>query len=403
MSRFLAYIPEAFESIWRHRSRSALSALGMIIGIASVIAVLGLSQAASGGMKEEIARGGDPGFIAVADPSQDNPALATLYYRDAALMQAYASDQIRRAIPVYSSQGSQPRTYRVTVNGHSDFVQVNSTGGELNEANGFNADSGRLIDSDDVLSGSSVGMLSHEAAAKLFPGGGAVGRSINVGSQRLTIVGVFSLKASLFSGFVGETIYLPYTTMHRLAPGPIDFVQFWGYSRSQNPVTVITAATAALDRIHPRAQYRVQDQLAVSGIFVNVLSFIGVGLTFIGGVSLFVAGIGIMNIMLVSVSERTREIGIRKAIGASAHEIATQFLVEATLLSLGGGIIGSILGVLAVLLMRPAIIKSVGAAPVPWGIVIAVAAGFSISVGVGFGSYPAARAGRLDPVEALRG
>jgi len=156
-------------------------------------------------------------------------------------------------------------------------------------------------------------------------------------------------------------------------------------------------------RIHPRGQYTVQDQLAFSGVFVRVLSFIGIGLTFIGGVALFVAGVGIMNIMLVSVSERTREIGIRKSIGANAQEIAVQFLVEATVLSLGGGFIGSILGVLIVLAMRGMIERSVGAAPIPWAMVIGIAAVFSITVGIGFGSYPAARAGKLDPVEALRG
>ena len=135
MSRFLAYIPEAFESIWRHRSRSLLSILGMIIGIASVIAVLGLSQAGSNGLKEEISAGGDPGFVAVVDRSQNNPADATLYYRDAALLQSYASGAISRAVPDYSNQGAQNRTYRITVSGKSDFVDVNSTR-ELNADSG---------------------------------------------------------------------------------------------------------------------------------------------------------------------------------------------------------------------------------------------------------------------------
>src|SRR5579864_8274749 len=117
MSRFLVYIPEAFESIWRNRTRSILSILGMIIGIASVIAVLGLSQAASNGMSRQISSGGDPGFVAVIDRTADNPAAGTLYYRDAALLQSYASGYIKRAIPLYSSQGNQPRSYRVTISG----------------------------------------------------------------------------------------------------------------------------------------------------------------------------------------------------------------------------------------------------------------------------------------------
>jgi putative ABC transport system permease protein len=397
MSRFLAYIPEAFESIWRHRSRSALSALGMIIGIASVIAVLGLSQAASGGMKQAIASGGDPGFIIIPDQSQNNPALATMYYRDAALMQAYAAGSVSRAIPL-----DQQRNYRVTVSGKSEFISVESTR-ELTQETGFLVDSGRLTDTNDVAAGANVAVLSHDAAQAFFPNGDAVGRTINVGTQRLTVIGVVSIKANLFRSLIGETIYVPYTTMHRIAPGPVDFIEFWPLSRSLNPVQVIMAAKAAMARIHPHAEYTVQDQLAFNAIFVNVINFIGVGLTFIGGVALFVAGVGIMNIMLVSVSERTREIGIRKSIGANAREIAVQFLIEATLLSLGGGLIGTIIGVSIVIFMVPVIAQSVGAAPVPWATVITIAAGFSLAVGIGFGSYPAARAGKLDPVEALRG
>ncbi len=397
MSRFLAYVPEAFESIWRNRSRSALSALGMIIGIASVIAVLGLSQAASNGMKQAIASGGDPGFIITPDQSQNNPAAATMYYRDAALVQSYASGSVSRAIPIY-----QQRDYRVTVSGKSEFISVTSSR-ELTQETGFVVDSGRLTDSSDIAGGANVAILSRDAAQTFFPNGDAVGRTINLGTQRLTIIGVVSIKASLFRSLVGEAIWVPYTTMHRIAPGPIDYIEFWPVSRSQNPVQVIMDVKAAMARIHSHAEYTVQDQLAFNGIFENVLNFIGVGLTFIGGVALFVAGVGIMNIMLVSVSERTREIGIRKSIGANAREISIQFLIEATLLSLGGGFIGSIIGVLIVLLMLPVIARSVGAAPVPWTIVIGIAAGFSLAVGIGFGSYPAARAGRLDPVEALRG
>jgi putative ABC transport system permease protein len=397
MSRFLAYIPEAFESIWRHRSRSALSALGMIIGIASVIAVLGLSQAASGGMKQAIASGGDPGFIIVPDQSQNNPAEATMYYRDAALVQSYASGSVSRAIPIY-----QQRDYRVTVSGKSEFISVTSSR-ELTQETGFVVDSGRLTDTNDVAAGANVAVLSRDAAQTFFPNGDAVGRTINIGTQRLTVIGVVSIKANLFRSLVGEAIWVPYTTMRRIAPGPIDYIEFWPVSRTQNPVQVILDVKAAMARIHSHAEYTVQDQLAFNAIFENVLNFIGVGLTFIGGVALFVAGVGIMNIMLVSVSERTREIGIRKSIGANASEIAVQFLIEATVLSLGGGLIGSVIGVLIVLLMLPAIAQSVGAAPVPWALVISIAAGFSLAVGIGFGSYPAARAGKLDPVEALRG
>jgi putative ABC transport system permease protein len=394
MTRLLAYVPEALESIWRNRTRSLLSILGMVIGIASVIGVLGVSQAGANGMKATLASGGDPGFIVVPDQSQDNPALATMYYRDTQLLPSYASASIARAIPIYQSN------FKLTRNGKSDYLTLDSTDA-MKAGNGVQILAGRGIEAADVESAANVGVISKSAADNFFPTGNAVGQSINVNSQRVQIVGVFTITGSLFNSLSGDALYVPYTTAHHILPGPISFIQFWPTPGTAG-VDAIAAARTALARMHPRAQYVVQDQSASLGIFENVISSIGIGLTFIGGIALFVAGVGIMNIMLVSVTERTREIGIRKSIGASASDIATQFLIEASILSLTGGLLGTLLGVGIVLFGRGIIAQAVGAAPVPWLLVIAVAVGFSTVVGIGFGSYPAARAGQLDPVEALR-
>jgi putative ABC transport system permease protein len=394
MARFLAYVPEALESIWRNRTRSLLSVLGMVIGIASVIAVLGLSQAGSNGMKQVLSSGGNPGFIVVADQSQDDPALATLYYRDTQLLVSYAPGAIARAIPIYQSG------FRMTVNGKSDFLALNSTEA-MNSKNGVEILAGRTIEAEDVESAANVGIISKTAADKFFRNGNAVGHTVNVNSQRITIIGVYTITGSLFNSLSGDALYVPYTTAHHMLPGPISFIEFWP-TPGTAAVDAIAAARAALARIHRRAQYVIQDQSAALGIFEKVIAAIGIGLTFIGGIALFVAGVGIMNIMLVSVTERTREIGIRKSIGASSSDIATQFLMEATILSLTGGILGTAIGVIVVLFGRGIIQQAVGAAPVPWLLVIVVAAGFSMIVGIGFGSYPATRASNLDPVEALR-
>ncbi len=394
MTRLLAYAPEALESIWRNRTRSLLSILGMVIGIASVIAVLGLSQAGANGMEAMIASGGDPGFLVIPDQTQDDPAIATMYYRDAALVQSQVPS-VTSAIPLYVD-----RDYRITANGKSDFVSFTSDRA-MSTSEGLQIVSGRLLDEDDVASGANVCVISKSAADKLFPGQEAVGRAINVGTQRVEIVGVYTVSGSLFNSLSGDTARIPYTTAHRIAPGPIDFIWFW-LQPGTSGVDAIAAVKASMARIHPRAQYLVQDRGASLGIFEKVLSAIGVGLTFIGGIALFVAGVGIMNIMLVSVNERTREIGIRKSIGAGASDIATQFFIEALILALLGGAVGTAIGVGIVMLGRGVIAQSIGAAPVPWALVIIIAVGFSTLVGVGFGFYPAARAGRLDPVEALR-
>lgn len=395
MTRLLAYAEEALGSLWRNRTRSALSMLGMIIGIASVIGVLGLSQAASNGIRSQIESGGDPGFVALPDRAQDDPTLATMYYRDVERMVAIAGGAIDRAIPFY-----QAREYRVTSGKTSDIIGVTSTE-DIKPASGTVILAGRAIDAQDVARGANVCMFSKKAADTLYPNGNAVGQGVNVGSVRLQIIGVFTISGSLFNSVVAEAIYVPYTTMHRIAPGPIDFIQLWAPPGAP-AVPTIEAAKRALSRIHSHAQYTVQDQGATLGIFENVLAGMGVGLTVIGGIALFVAGVGIMNIMLVSVNERTREIGIRKSIGASAGDIGFQFLIEATLLSLVGGAIGTLAGVAIVLAGSGPIRASVGSANVPWFTVIAIAVAFSLTIGIGFGWYPASRAGRLDPVEALR-
>jgi putative ABC transport system permease protein len=138
------------------------------------------------------------------------------------------------------------------------------------------------------------------------------------------------------------------------------------------------------------------------GIFQNVLNIIAAGLSAIGAVALVVAGIGIMNIMLVSVVERTREIGIRKSIGASRADIALQFLMESVILSILGGGTGMLLGLLATVGAASYISSQLGAAIVPYLLLVCIAIAFSIGIGMAFGLYPAIRAARLDPVEALR-
>jgi putative ABC transport system permease protein len=159
----------------------------------------------------------------------------------------------------------------------------------------------------------------------------------------------------------------------------------------------------ALRHIHgERSKYVVQDADAQLTAFNNVLALLGTGLTAIGSVALVVAGIGIMNIMLVSVVERTREIGLRKSIGATRADILTQFLFEAIVLSLIGGGIGMLLGLGVVLLAYAPLAAYVGPAPIPYLLIVSVAVGFSTLVGTVFGTYPAVRASRLDPIVALR-
>ncbi|MDQ2681446.1 MAG: ABC transporter permease [Candidatus Eremiobacteraeota bacterium] len=396
MSRTLAYVVEAAIAIWRNRTRSLLTVIGMVIGIAAVIAILGLSKAASGGIKSQIASGGDPGFVAYADPSQNDPTIATLQYRDAAMVANLASAYVSRAVPFYSASN---QGFQVRVGAIKDYLGANSTSGETG---GAKLIEGRRLTSDDILSGARVVDITKGAATKLFPNASAVGQTLNLGRARVQIVGVIDYSGSLIQQLNGDTIIIPYTTFHNIAPGPIDYVQYWINDQSQS-VPAIAAVKGALAHLHgSKAQYIVLDQAQFAGSFGKILDVMGVALTFIGGIALLVAGINIMNIMLVSVTERTREIGLRKAIGASPSDISLQFLIEAVLLSLCGGLIGMLFGILAVIPGAGYIRSSFGSAPVPYVLVISIAVGFSAIVGVGFGWYPAVRASKLDPIEALR-
>ncbi len=376
MSRFFAYAGEALDAIWRNRTRSLLTMLGMIVGTSSVIAVLGIGSAASNGIADSLNSFGDPGFIVQVDPKQDDPLAASIQFRDAASVAEAAGGLVQYVSPNYQ------RNYALKANGVDYIAAVTSDNGVVLDT--LTLHEGRRIGPADVDGATRVTLLSRPLERRFFGDDGtALGRQITIDGERFTIIGVFDdLKAGIFNNVGGsDFVNIPYTTFHEMAPGPVD----------------------ALRHLHgPRAEYDVQDVLAFLNTFTSTIAIVSFGLTAIGGVALVVAGIGIMNIMLVSVAERTREIGIRKAIGGSRNDIVVQFLFEAVILSLLGGAIGTALGLGVTLLASSVVSSFVGPASVPLLPIVLVATGFSVVVGIFFGAYPAVRAGGLDPIEALR-
>jgi putative ABC transport system permease protein len=358
--------------------------------------VLGISRAASGGITGTLNSFGDQGITISIDPNQDDPASAAIQYRDIRTIEADAGSLLTHIEPNYQ-RNMQMRANGVTTTSIavSDSDYHNDTL-EMRE--------GRRFTSDDVVTGGHVCNLTSQLAQKFFKDAPAVGRSVEAGGTRCRVIGVYAeLKGGLFNSAGGnEILFLPYTTFHQIAPGPTDGVLLYAA-----PGVTVDRASDAIDtvlrRLHgPHAQYFTSDNQAQLQSFNSVLGIIAVGLTAIGGVALLVAGIGIMNIMLVSVTERTREIGLRKAIGARRRDIALQFLLEAILLSFIGGGIGTLLGFLATVAAYSSVEKVVGPAPIPYLLIISVSVGFSTFVGCVFGTYPAIRAARLDPIAALR-
>jgi putative ABC transport system permease protein len=396
VTRIVAYLGEAFAAIWRNRTRSILTLLGMIIGTMSIIAVLGISHAASGGIGTTLTSFGDQGISVTPDPNQDDPASAAIQYRDVRALADALGPMIDEIEPQYQ-RNITLRANGVTV---TTFVV---------EGSGFYKDhldltEGRRLTRADVLGGDHVCLLSQQLADAFFHGAPADGEVITVGPTRCTVIGVYgALKGGLFNSIGGnQFLELPYTVFHEIAPGPTDGLVVY-------PASGITIAelsvpmTQRLRELHgPHTEYTYTDSTAQIAAFGTVINIIAVALTGIGGVALLVAGIGIMNIMLVSVTERTREIGLRKAIGATFGDITLQFLLEAVLLSFIGGGIGTLLGFLLTLAAYSSVAAIVGPAPIPYLLIISVAVGFSTLVGVVFGSWPAIRAARLDPIVALR-
>jgi putative ABC transport system permease protein len=396
VTRLAAYAVEALEAIWRNRVRSALTMLGMIIGTASIIGVLGISRAASNGIKATLGSFGDQGVVVSVDDNGDDPQRAAIQYQDVAQVEAATAGLVRWVTPSYNG------SYELRANGIKYITAVSSQTDKVTDT--LTLHEGRRMTAADVRGAAHVALISQDLAERFFGTGPVAGQFVRVNGTRFEVIGVYDhFKASLLSTIAGQDyIEIPYTVFHQIRPGPVDFIQIFPY-----PGVAASAAsdatTAVLRHLHgARAQYVVQDTAAQFEAFDTTLALIATGLTAIGGVALVVAGIGIMNIMLVSVTERTREIGLRKSIGASAGDITLQFLLEAIVLSLLGGAIGSILGLSATIAGYAVLSRIVGPAPIPYLLIVSVAVGFSTFVGTVFGTYPAIRAGRLDPIEALR-
>ncbi len=397
MTGIFSYLEEAVAALWRNRVRSALTMLGMIIGSSSIIAVFGISRAATSGITGTFASFGElPVFVSV-DPSQDFPARAAIHYRDAAAVAEALGD---RAVDV---EPSWQRTYAVSFGKVHDYESVVAHGGYNNDSLAMSE--GRKFTDADVSSGAHVCLMTSDLARKYFGDAPAVGNFLRVNGDRCQVVGVYAdIKGSFLNSVVSNTaVTLPYTTFYNdFSPGDVDFLMV--YPADQTQADAVGQATiAALQHLHgSRSKYQVQNGAGFISGFNGVLNVIASGLSAIGGVALVVAGIGIMNIMLVSVTERTREIGIRKAVGANRGNIALQFLMESVVLSLIGGGIGMGLGLAVTIGAASILSKQLGMLLIPYLLIVCIALGFSIAVGMIFGTYPAIRAASLDPIEALR-
>jgi putative ABC transport system permease protein len=398
---------EALDSLFANKMRSGLTVLGIIIGVAAVIAMLAIGAGAQDTITGQISGlGSNLLFVFSGNMSEEvrNSQPLTVYDAEAIAdpLQAPSVAGVAPVIQTNASASYGGQTVNTQVDGvTSDFLSIRNY--ELAEGENFS--------SDDLLGQKSVAILAADVAKNLFDRtDGVVGESIRVKGQPFRVIGVLASKGGSSFGSQDNFILVPFdTAQNRLVGG----------NRNEVDVIYIQATTAdsvtsAVDEISQilRSRHRINltaDDFTVftQQDFVSTAQTItGVLTVFLGGIaaiSLLVGGIGIMNIMLVSVTERTREIGLRKAIGARKRDILIQFLTESSLLSLFGGILGIILGWLIAFIVGQ-VATSLGTPFNPQvGIdAILLATIFSTAVGLFFGLYPANRAANLEPVEALR-
>ncbi len=404
----LQTIIEALESLSANKLRTGLTILGIVIGVAAVIAMIAIGRGAENSITGQInGIGTNLIFIRPGNQQQEvrNPRPLTL--ADAqAISDPLAAPSVAAVAPTLSgnlevSFGSQ--SARVSVTGATpDYALV------ANEA----VTEGEFITQEQILARSAVAVIGPDTAETLFGSSqGATGQTIRIAGQPFRVTGVLKSKGGSGFGSQDDRVIVPLTTAQvrldqRKNQGELDMIQ--AQATSSESVSSAMDEIAQILRTRHRTAAGLDDFtfMTQATLLDTVQTITGILTLFLGGVaaiSLLVGGIGIMNIMLVSVTERTREIGLRKALGARKRDVLVQFLAESILLSLVGGFIGFLLawGICAAV---SAIAAGSGTPidPVISADAVLLATLFSVSVGLLFGLYPANRAARLQPVEALR-
>ena len=397
----MMYFEEAMRVIFANRVRSILTMLGLIIGVGAVVAIQVLGNSMAGAVNGALGTFADNTFFIFPNSQQRNSAKATIRLSD--LPELRQIPGIVDALPL----GQFPDLVR---NGHHTAREPIGAEGSI-PFNNLPTEYGRHISVDDVATAANVCVLPNDAYKKLFPDGGdPTGQSIYVGPHRYEIIGVLQepKRGFLNQNFGGGGVSIPWTTFVRTyVRGETIFAARFVVNDTSSITPLEGAVIKRLRELHggiANLEYQSFDKSqitgSINGIF-NVMTFV-VGL--IGAVSLLVAGIGIMNIMLVSVAERTREIGVRKAIGAKSGQVLMQFFIEALMLCGIGCFIGMGIGLGIGAVVNSVFIVNVTGTivPLPYLEAVLIALGFAIVVTLAFGTYPAYRAARLDPIEALR-
>jgi putative ABC transport system permease protein len=395
----LETIRVAITAIRRNKIRSFLTVLGIVIGVSSVILLIAIGggiknyvtgQLESLGSNLIIVMPGKISFKLGGTEPTGSMLSSKLRMRHVKRLERRGGGAISAVSPAIEASA------KVRQRGKTKFTQVNGVNENFAYIFNLNVDQGRFFTKSDVTGSKRVAVLGPTVAAKLFASLNPVGKKVTVDDTVYKVVGVLQPKGAIGGVNVDDNIYIPAPTVMR----QFDLVRLHGiYIKARDEETLeeaIQRVKSLLGEDLEQEEFTVLNQKDLLSSLSQIFSFLTLALGGIAAISLIVGGIGIMNIMFVSVTERTQEIGLRKAVGATGRNILVQFLFEAIVLSLLGGSIGFSLGAGVSLLLSKWLQTQISF----WSVILAI--GFSSLVGIVFGVAPAIKAARFDPIQALR-
>jgi putative ABC transport system permease protein len=399
---------EAFTAISTNRVRSGLTILGIVIGIASVIALTAVGQGSQASITAQIEAAG--ANLLTISPGSQSSGMVRGAFGGATTLTPDDSDAIAQLDRVAGIAPQVTGRYQVIAGSGNSNVQVIATTPTYQTVRNVNIANGTFFSSEQVDSSARVVVIGYNTAVDLFgdPAEGGtdlLGQTIRISSTKFTVIGVAAEKGGVGPDSADRAIYVPITTGQRLLAGQSKYLSTISVQavNQESMADLQTDITNLLLTRHgiadsSSADFSVFNQSDLAETATSTARTLTLLLAAIAGISLLVGGIGVMNMMLTTVTERTREIGLRKAIGAKRSDISLQFLVEAVVLTFASGIIGVLVGwLISMAMARFADLESV--VTLKW---VLLAFGLSAVIGIVFGYYPARRAAGLNPIEALR-
>lgn len=396
-------IRETTTALAANKARSGLTMLGIVIGIASVIAMVAIGNGAQKSIEQSIESLGSnlltvrPGAVSSGGVRSARGSAQTITLDDAKAIATVTNVQAAAA-EVTSSQ-------QITAKGANTNATVDGTTAAYPSIHNLTVSDGVFISDSQVSSRSKVAVLGPTVRDDLFgTGAEAVGEKVRINGTEFTVIGISASKGGSGFGSTDEEVFIPLSTAQQYLSGGKYVSSVGVQAASKDDTTQVEAdiTTLLLERHKikdaTKADFNILNQADILSTASSITGIFTALLAAVAGISLVVGGIGIMNMMLTSVTERTREIGLRKAIGASERDISNQFLLEAVMLTLMGGSIGIALGWLIAFLANASGLLSASVSLSS----VAIAFGVSAAIGIAFGWYPAKRAARMNPIEALR-